>query len=386
MKLEQPLANLAKQKSSEVLLTDELSPIETQAIAAFLKQELPLEAGEAEHIARHLSKASAIDLLKTINLGSGDQILVVEKSNGKQNRVRKTSREAQNVARYLLNNNPLSGGGMGTIFRGFDLKLNRRVAMKRLSPKLASDTKYLEQLRKEAQVHGRHDSAGVVSVSDLIELPDGPTIIMRFIDPETSPNMEEVFHNKSTGEVLEGKTVFSPEQIIRFVSDITPGLQMMHRHNNFHLDLKPGNFLMSPNGAMITDFGLASEVIDPKVSFGTPRYIAPERVLSERPPDASTDLFSLTLVLYRMMTGRNLLKGDAPMHLANDSIALSQEMSPNTKSRLETDQILEKYCQKYKLDQSKVINFLRRALSEQGTLRYKSISEYLVALKEALKQ
>jgi serine/threonine protein kinase len=200
------------------------------------------------------------------------------------------------------------------------------------------------------------------------------------MDPEVFPTLSNVMNDPNTlhtQERLRGKVVFSPERIIRFVDNLAISLSRMHEADIVHLDLKPSNIFISEQGDLVTDFGLSNKVTDPSESFGTPRYMAPEQVMGEK-VDGRSDLYSLSLIVYEMMTGTSLVWGIDPLTLALDQVELI-----NNQRRIRLSQDLERYCQHYHLHHETVVQFFEKTLTHKED-RPANVAEYQELLRTAL--
>ncbi len=199
-------------------------------------------------------------------------------------------------------------GAMGAVFRAFDTKLNRTVAVKVLAPELAAHPTARQRFPREAKAAAAVVHPHVVTIHAVGEERDLPYLVMEYVD----------------GVSLQYKVREGPlrlDDILRIGSQIADGLAAAHRHGLVHRDIKPANILVE-NGdqrVKITDFGLARAIDDPILTRpgeipGTPMFMSPEQAAGD-PIDHRTDLFSLGSVLYAMCTGR-------PPFLADSAIAV----------------------------------------------------------------
>ncbi|MBI1313520.1 protein kinase [bacterium] len=192
----------------------------------------------------------------------------------------------------------LGQGGYGIVFKAFDAKLDRLVAIKVLLPHLAATSpprrRFLREARAAAAVH--HEN--VVQIYAVEESPL-PYLVMEFVSGETLQQRSDRIGP------------FEPEEVIRLGLQIVRGLGAAHEKGLIHRDIKPGNILIEDcidGRAKLGDFGLARTVDDASNSFsgavlGTPMYMSPEQVLGEE-LDQRSDLFSLGSLLYLMVAGR----------------------------------------------------------------------------------
>ncbi len=191
----------------------------------------------------------------------------------------------------------LGSGGCGTVFRAFDEKLHRRVALKLMAPELAVTSPARKRFLREARAAAaiRHDN--VVQIYAVEEQPL-PFIVMEYIAGKTLQQMHEE------------KGPFSIDEVAAVGQQIASGLGAAHATGLIHRDIKPGNILVEDgtHRVKITDFGLARTADDASITqsgviAGTPLYMSPEQARGE-PLDYRSDLFSLGSVLYVLCTGR----------------------------------------------------------------------------------
>ncbi len=179
-----------------------------------------------------------------------------------------------------------------------DTRLHRKVALKRLSGSQLSTPEARRQILREAQAAAILNHPNIAVVYDVIDDGEQSIIVMEYVAGETLAR-----------RVLRGR--LSPEQVIDISIQLTSALAEAHAHEIIHRDLKPANILLTPDGkAKILDFGLAKAPAAQDVSattdgrvVGTPAYMAPEQMLGYR-ADHRSDLFSLAVVLFQLLTGR----------------------------------------------------------------------------------
>ncbi len=198
----------------------------------------------------------------------------------------------------------LGTGGMGTVYRATQLGLERPVAVKIIKPEYASDPDVADRFMREARTMTRLRHPHAAMIFDAGKLPDGRHfIIMEFVEGVT------------LSEALEEEGRFSPERAVRIASDICDVLAEAHALGIVHRDLKPSNIMLNERGVCVLDFGVAKVLATSAdaththattgsgVIVGTPRYMSPEQCLGQR-IGARSDLYSLGVLLYEMLTGR----------------------------------------------------------------------------------
>jgi hypothetical protein len=211
----------------------------------------------------------------------------------------------------------LGKGGFGIVFRAFDEKLQRVVAIKVLAPELAVTSPARKRFLREARASARIRHENVVTAYAVEEQPL-PYLVMEFIPGET---LQQRLVRTGPLETME---------VIQFGRQIAEGLAAAHSQGLIHRDIKPGNILieasLSPH-VKITDFGLARAADDASMTqsgyvAGTPMYMAPEQAQGDK-LDHRADLFSLGSVLYTMCSGR-------PPFRANNTIAVLKRVVEDT--------------------------------------------------------
>ena len=226
----------------------------------------------------------------------------------------------QTISHYEITEK-LGEGGMGVVYKARDHKLARDVALKFLPSKVLSRNEDRTRFIREARAAAGITHANVCAIHAIETAGDHTFIVMEYI----------------AGEGLDERIASSPlpvETALRFVQQIARGLSRAHDKGIVHRDIKPANVRITPQGEVkVVDFGLArvldqSRLTQSGTSVGTIAYMSPEQALGEE-LDARTDIFSLGVVLYEMLTGRLPFKGDVDAALLYgivniDPVALSE--------------------------------------------------------------
>ena len=203
------------------------------------------------------------------------------------------------IARRYELGRPLARGGMATLWRGWDRRLCRPVAVKTLREDDLHDEVALARLRREALVSAALSNPHIVEVHDLVEEDGRPYLIMELVEGE---DLKRRIYQRGALDPLEALDI---------ARQICEALDVTHRRGVIHRDVKPHNILLTTSlHAKLTDFGLALSPLDTdpeesSVVYGTPEYMAPEQAMGER-ITAVTDLYGLGVTLYEA------LSGDAP--------------------------------------------------------------------------
>jgi serine/threonine protein kinase len=201
----------------------------------------------------------------------------------------------------------LGKGAMGVVYLGRDPVIGRLVALKTIRGVGDDDheqKEFSERFLREAQAAGTLSHPNIVTVHDVGE--DEQT--------ETSFIAMEYVEGKNVKQLLRDKAAFSFDRAAEIIAQVGEALDYAHRHGIVHRDVKPANIIITPDGAVkITDFGIAkietSNLTEAGQFLGTPNYMSPEQVTGE-PVDGRSDLFSLGVVLYELLTRKKPFIGD----------------------------------------------------------------------------
>jgi len=209
-------------------------------------------------------------------------------------------------------------GGMGSVYEARHAGLGTPVAIKVLLPILAKVPTVADRFRREAQVSATLKSPHVIQVTDVDQLPDGrPYLVM------------ELLEGQSLQEYLDQHETLSREEAVDIGLQILLGLECAHALGVVHRDLKPGNVFLDTRGvgrvAKLLDFGVAKVKATPEFQaltrpgmvMGTPEYMAPEQAFSADQADARSDLYSVGVMLYEMLSGALPAEGSLPIAVAH---------------------------------------------------------------------
>jgi predicted ATPase len=202
----------------------------------------------------------------------------------------------------------LGAGGMGSVYRAIDKKLNEEVAIKLLKREVASDRKIIERFANELKLARRIVHQNIGRMYELMEHGGTSFITMEFVPGE---NLKSFI--KRVGKLPEGKAVAIAKQVCE-------GLIEAHRLGVTHRDLKPQNIMIDKEGnARIMDFGIARSIetkgqTEAGMIIGTPEYMSPEQAEGKE-AGARSDIYSLGVVLYEMLTGQVPFTGDSSMSI-----------------------------------------------------------------------
>jgi len=274
--------------------------------------------------------------------------------------------EGQNLGKYRILE-PLGRGGMAQVFKAYHPGLDRFVAVKVLRSDLVEEADFLSRFRREARAVAALRHPNIVQVYDFDTQDDLYYMVMELLEGDSLRTYLNAY--RAGGEVIPaGKTV-------RIIGDALAGLVYAHNQGIIHRDLKPANIMLSRHGqAVLTDFGIAQIVGSTQYTvsgalMGTLSYMAPEQGLTGQ-CDPRSDLYSLAIIYYEMLTGRVPFDADTPLAIlmkhVNDPLPLPVEVNPAIPSPLAQVAV--------------------RALAGQPAERYQSAVEMAEALKEASRE
>ena len=211
-------------------------------------------------------------------------------------------------------------GGMADVYKAMDHKLNRFVAVKVLKPEFREDTTFIKKFRSEAQAAAGLTHPNIVNVFDVGDDGGVYYIVMELIEGIT---LKEYISKKGKLSIKEATSI---------AIQVSMGLEAAHSHGIVHRDVKPQNIIISTDGKVkVTDFGIARAASSNTISsnvMGSVHYSSPEQVRGGY-SDEKSDIYSLGITLYEMVTGRVPFDGDNPVNIA--LMHINGEMVPPSK-------------------------------------------------------
>ncbi len=251
--------------------------------------------------------------------GAGDTILGIE-----------DSLVGQTLGAYRLVER-LGQGGMATVYKAYEPALGRYVAIKVLPQFFARDPNFLKRFRREAKAVAQLSHPNIVPIHSYGEEGDVIYIAMQFVEGGTLKHGKE--------------KVFTSEEALRLLLPITRALGYAHARGIIHRDIKPSNVLLSEgNWPLLADFGLAqiaeasTKLTGTGVGMGTPAYMSPEQGRGDK-VDARTDIYSLGIMLYEMVTGDVPFHADTPMAIVIKHLTapmpIPRKVNPNIPKEVE---------------------------------------------------
>ena len=255
----------------------------------------------------------------------------------------------------------IGSGGMSTVYRAFDETLERWVAIKILHGHISDDQPSLERFRREARTVAQLSHPHVVMVIDAGEDEGHPYIVFEHVRGET---LKERIRREGQLPVAEA---------VAYAIEIGRGLQAAHERNLVHRDVKPQNVLIDDEGrAKVTDFGIALGLESNQLTgagkvIGTTDYVSPEQAQGQEVTGQS-DVYSLGIVLYEMLTGRVPFTGDNHVSVAMKHI--HEGMPDVRRTRPEVSAVLA--------------SLIERATAKDRRARYASMADFVRDLEEVL--
>lgn len=255
----------------------------------------------------------------------------------------------------------IGGGGMALVYKAQDILLNRYVAIKVLRQQFVNDEEFIRRFRREAQSAASLSHPNIVSVYDVGQEEDVHYIVMEYIE------------GQNLNEIIKERAPLQVEESVRIASQIADALDHAHHNQIIHRDIKPHNILIGRNGRVkVTDFGIARAVTSATITqtgsvVGSVHYFSPEHAKGVATGEKS-DLYSLGIVLYQMLTGQLPFLGESPI-----SVALKHLQEQFEDPRLVNPMIPQS-----------VENIILKSMRKNPAERYQSAKEMLRDLETSL--
>jgi serine/threonine protein kinase/ligand-binding sensor domain-containing protein len=252
-------------------------------------------------------------------------------------------------------------GGMATVYKAYHPAMDRHVAVKVLPAHFMQDPNFVVRFEREARTIARLEHPHILPVHDYGEAPEGTTyLVMRYIEAGTL-----------SSRLKQGPLPLT--EVLNLFSQIGDALAYAHEQGVIHRDLKPSNVLVDPRGqAFLTDFGLAKMVegdsnLTGSLIVGTPAYMAPEQGKGQ-PADKRSDIYSMGIILYEMVTGQTPFEAETPMAVIikhmTEALPLPSQVNPQLPPAVE--------------------RVILKALAKEPDDRYQNVTDMIKALQEAV--
>lgn len=256
----------------------------------------------------------------------------------------------------------LGSGGMATVYKAYHASLDRYVAIKVLHPAFKANPQFFERFQREARIVAKLEHPHIIPVYDFDEHHGEPYLVMRFVEGDTLKSR------------MKG-TPMPPAEVLNLMRPVCQALSYAHNQGVLHRDIKPSNVMVAKDGSIfLTDFGLARMVqagestLSQDMMVGTPQYISPEQAQGVSNLDGRTDIYSLGVVLFEMVTGRVPFSADTPFATIHDHIytplPLPSTINPDIDPAVE--------------------RMLLKALAKEPSDRFETVDELLKGLETTL--
>ena len=274
------------------------------------------------------------------------------------------------LAEKYLVEDLIKHGGMGAVYRGKHVLMEKTVAIKVLRPSLAVDNEVVGRFSREAKAASRISHPHAVNVTDFGEDEHGVVfLVMEYLDGRTLK------------EIIRSEGPLALDRIVEIVRQVAGALDAAHQQGVIHRDLKSDNIMLSStNGgdwAKVLDFGIAKiqqphGTPDPDITaanlvVGTPQYMSPEQCAQSGPLDARSDIYSFGIIVYEMLAGRVPFTGESP------TVIMMKQVQDHPPSVLEARPDLP----------AAVADVVMRALAKQPGDRFQSAGEFSTAFAES---
>jgi eukaryotic-like serine/threonine-protein kinase len=253
----------------------------------------------------------------------------------------------------------IGSGGMAEVYCAEDQQLGRRVALKLLHRRFADDDQFVERFRREASSAAGLQHPNIVGIYDRGEWDGTSYIAMEFVEGRTLK------------DIIVGRGPAPPEAAADITLQILRAARFAHKHGVVHRDIKPHNVLIDNDGRVrVTDFGIAragvSDMTETGSVMGTAQYLSPEQAQG-KPVDARSDLYSIGVVLYELLTGRVPFDAESPVSVA--LMQVSEPPVPPMEVNPEVPPALDAVT--------------LRAMEKDPARRYQDADEFIAALESA---
>jgi serine/threonine protein kinase len=286
----------------------------------------------------------------------------------------------QNLGDYKIERK-IATGGMATIYLGVDEKLGRQAAVKVLTPDVSSrDETLTSRFEKEARAIAKLEHPHIIPIYQFGKVNALYFLAMRFVEGDDLSNVLDEY--QKIGKLMPF------DRALNILGQVADALDFAHSKGIIHRDIKPSNVLLSKDDrAYLSDFGLVLYQSGDQTlgtAFGTPRYISPEQATDSVLANPQSDIYSLAVIVYEMVTGQRLFKGKTPMEIALSHITEAplppRAVNPNISADIQN--IILKSLEKEPTNRHKTaklfIDELRLAYAKTEKREHPSLDETMV--------
>lgn len=254
-------------------------------------------------------------------------------------------------------------GGMARVYEGFDANLHRSAAIKVINPQSEDNDEMKQRFFREARAVANLHHPNIVTVYQFGQGENLYYLAMRLLEGQTL--LQKLKRLRTQKRFIE------TDQLLSIVDDVSAALDYAHRNGVIHRDIKPSNVMLSNDKhAILMDFGLLMETSGDNTlgtAFGTPRYIAPEQAVASDRAVPQSDIYSLGVIVYEMVTGQTPFDADSAMSLA--LLHISTPPPPPRSVRPELSEAVEQV--------------ILKALEKRPEARWQTARQFATALREA---
>ena len=203
----------------------------------------------------------------------------------------------------------IGSGGMALVYEAKDVMLDRKVAIKMLRPEFVSDEDFINKFRHEAKAVAKITHPNVVSIYDIVEGENSLYLVMEYIE------------GRDLKSIIKQRGKLSVVEALDIANQVTAGVEVAHKNNIIHCDIKPHNILINNNNQVkVTDFGIARAVTSSTMTItdtimGSANYFSPEQAQGKE-INTYSDIYSIGIVLYEMISGQVPFEGESPISVA----------------------------------------------------------------------
>jgi len=253
-------------------------------------------------------------------------------------------------------------GGMSEVFKGIDVQLKRKVAIKVLDPDFATNPYWIRRFREEAETAANLEHANIVTIYDIHSQENAHYCVMQYL-PQGLVSL-----------LKQKKRALTPLEAVQVLEPIAEALAFVHRKGVVHRDIKPGNIMLDEHETpVLTDFGIAvrddSTRLEGHATTGTPEYMSPEQIRGEANIDGRSDVYSLGIVLYELLTG------NVPFHSEDPQAVFYQQVH---------EPLPEKPLDDHRVPK-RMRDILFRCLEKSAKDRYQSADSLVEAFNDILR-